>query len=125
MRHIKNNDFQLIQGGLDTNLKLKDIASIVDKDARAVSRHIRKYRILKPVFKNENYCFNCDSCNRQRVCKKYNCNGLCKYCGFHNCNELCKDYLDTPTCAELIKFPFVCNGCEKFNTCNKPKYIYI
>lgn len=125
MRHIKNDDFQLIQGGLETNLRLKDIASIVDKDARAVSRHIKKYRVLKPAFKNLNYCFNCDTCNRQHICKKDNCNGLCKYCVFQNCNEYCEDYLSFPTCIELIKFPYVCNGCEKYKICNNPKYMYI
>ena len=54
MRHIKNDDFQLIQIGLDENLRLKDIASIIEKDDRAVSRHIKKYRVFKTVFKNEN-----------------------------------------------------------------------
>ena len=51
MRHIKNDDFQLIQIGLDENLRLKDIASIIEKDDRAVSRHIKKYRVFKTVFK--------------------------------------------------------------------------
>ena len=52
MRHIKNDDFQLVQIGLDENLRLKDIASIIEKDDRAVSKHIKKYRVFKPVFKN-------------------------------------------------------------------------
>lgn len=65
MRHIKNDDFQLIQIGLDENLRLKDIASIIEKDDRAVSRHIKKYRVFKTVFKNENKCFNCGSCEKK------------------------------------------------------------
>ena len=64
MRHIKNDDFQLIQIGLDENLRPKDIASIIEKDDRAVSRHIKKYRVFKTAFKNENNCFNCGSCEK-------------------------------------------------------------
>ena len=51
MRHIKNDDFQLVQIWLDKNLRLKDIASNIEKDDRAVSRHLKKYRVFKPVFK--------------------------------------------------------------------------
>lgn len=125
MRHIKNDDFQLIQIGLDENLRLKDIASIIEKDDRAVSRHIKKYRVFKTVFKNENKCFNCGSCEKKQICGKHNCNGLCKYCAFNNCNELCADYLSSPTCLNLVRFPYVCNGCKKFNKCESPKYMYI
>lgn len=125
MRHIKNDDFQLIQIGLDENLRLKDIASIIEKDNRAVSRHIKKYRVFKTVFKNENNCFNCGSCEKKQICGKHNCNGLCKYCAFKNCNELCADYLSSPKFLNLVRFPYVCNGCKKFNKCESPKYMYI
>ena len=125
MGHIKNDDFQLIQIGLDENLRLKDIASIIEKDDRAVSRHIKKYRVFKTVFKNENNCFNCGSCEKKQICGKHNCNGLCKYCAFKNCNELCADYLSSPTCLNLVRFPYVCNGCKKFNKCESPKYLYV
>ena len=124
MRHIKNDDFQLIQIGLDENLSLKDIASIVEKDDRAISRHIKKYRVFKPVFKNENSCFNCSSCDKKQICGKENCNGLCKYCSFKNCNEFCADYLGSPMCLNLVRFPYVCNGCENFKKCGNPKYLY-
>ena len=77
MRHIKNDDFQLVQIGLDENLRLKDIASIIGKDDRTVSKHIKKYRVFKPVFKNENSSFNCGSCEKKQICEKDNCNGLC------------------------------------------------
>ena len=41
-KHITSKEMKIIESNLDINTPLKDIAISVQKDPRAVSRHIKK-----------------------------------------------------------------------------------
>lgn len=125
MHHLTDENFNQIQEFLNDNYSLIEIAKLLEKDPRAISRHIKKYRIFATSGKNSNRCFNIRVCNQIKLCKNLHCrNGKCKFCSFQNCNELCDKYLTTPVCKRLRKFPFVCNGCPSKNSCISPKFYY-
>lgn len=55
-----------------------------------------------------------------------NSNNLCKYrneCKKFNCSKKEECY-EEDICYDLLGAPYVCNGCDKKNTCRKIKYYY-
>lgn len=123
-KHITSYEMKVIETNLDNNTSLKDIAASVQKDPRAVSRHIKKYRTLFIDYRFRNNCAKQNTCERKHLCDK--CfNGRCRDYTFRNCSKLnCPDYSEIPNCDTLNKFPFVCNGCSKESKCKLPKYFY-
>lgn len=123
-KHITSKEMKIIESNLDNNTPLKDIAISVQKDPRAVSRHIKKYRVLFIDRRLKNTCAKQASCEIKHLCNKCP-NGRCKDCSFRNCNSLdCPEYSEIPECKKLEQFPFVCNGCPDERKCKLPKYFY-
>ncbi len=123
-KHINYQDTKIIEENLDSEVNLKEISISVSKDPRAISRHIAKYRKLYTTNKYRNSCGNQENCAVKHLCETC-ANGKCRYCSLRNCNELnCSEYLSTPVCKRLEKFPFVCNACVNLSSCRLPKFIY-
>lgn len=86
--HLSKQDRNIIRDALATNKTCHEIALLVGKDDRTISKEIKNRR------------------NKQS-------NG--RYYLNHDDRE----------CKSLIRFPYVCNGCNKRNVCcKKYKYIY-
>lgn len=49
----------------------------------------------------------------------------CKFCKHHNCNNLCPDFISTPICKHISRFPYVCNNCPDAKTYKLPKVFYM
>lgn len=123
-KHITSIEMKIIESNLDNNTSLKDIALSVQKDPRAVSRHIKKYRFIYIDRRYKNTCSKQYKCEMKHLCNKCP-NGRCKDCSFRNCNKLnCPEYSEIPDCKKLEQFPYVCNGCADESKCKLPKYFY-
>lgn len=126
-KHLTLSDRKDIEKGLNEDLKLVRIADLIGKDERTISKEIYKHRYLK-ANQSKRYPNNCGRqkvCDKSHLCDSDKClNGKCKFCGHNNCNDLCEDYIDTPICKRVLKYPFVCNGCQFYKGCYSPKYIY-
>lgn len=121
--HLSLNQRYLIEMFLNQNFKLKDIANEINKDPRGVSKEIKRNRYLHVRSNAKNKCGIQNTCLITRLCD--NCvSGKCKYCSFAKCSSICEYFIDEPQCKRVMKFPFVCNGCEKLKECSLPKLFY-
>ena len=122
-KHFSTLDRQDIQHYLDQNLNFKEIAERLNKDASGISKEIRLHRIEKKPSKNSysnNQCKKYKICHLKNICTS-NCYSECRQC--YKCNEICSEF-EKDLCTRLIKAPYVCNGCEKYVSCRKIKFIY-
>ena len=46
-KHLNKDDMKYIERGLDKNIALTEMAENLERDSRGISRHIKKYRIVK------------------------------------------------------------------------------
>ena len=122
-KHLTRDERLSIETALNLNTKLCDIASSLDKDPTTISKEIKKHRILDVRSNAKNPCGNQLSCQRKNLCNKCG-SGLCKFCTTTKCSTLCSDFIETPTCKRTIRFPYVCNACEKKDKCKSPKLFY-
>ena len=123
-KHINYEQTKTIEKCLDQGLMLNEIANLIDKDPRAISRHIKNYRTIYKNGKFRNQCGRQKNCEIKHLCDKC-ANGICKYCSLKNCNKSnCESFTENPCCDKLQKFPFVCNGCTNIASCKEPKYVY-
>ena len=106
--HLNKEIRNIIEELLDKNYTFTDIAKTIYKDRRTISRDILKHRIKKyPGGFGDQVNYYCEN----------NCNKICK-----DRNKPCyKEQL----CPNLLKPPYVCNGCKNKSTCkHKIKYYY-
>ena len=122
-KHLNKDDMKFIERGLDKATTLEELSNCLDRDSRGMSRHIKKYRIIKVDKRSHNKCAHQYECEIKHLCDS--CfNGKCAQCKLRNCNNICGDYCEVPCCKKLSKYPFVCNGCENQDKCKMPKYLY-
>lgn len=122
-KHLTNEQRNTIELLLNQNYQLKIIADIVDKDARTISKEIKRNRYLVVRKNAPNTCGVFNSCQKQRLCNTCE-NGYCKFCSATNCSTLCEDYISIPDCKTTNRFPYVCNACDKIKECKLPKLFY-
>ena len=128
MPQINLDERITIQTFLEKRAKLIEISIEINKSPSSVSREIRRHIWLKPsdqYHRAKNDCANRRSCTKKFICTP-NCRyhgGRCNNCG--NCNSLskCKDYIKE-LCPTLSKYPHVCNGCLKRNSCSLEQRYY-
>jgi transposase, IS30 family len=125
MAHLNYEDRLKIQKMLTENYSFKAIGRELNKNCSTVSKEIRNHLTFKKsgswghVF---NDCIKRSSCNSRDLCDKYDCTQtFCKNCKF--CTSVCIEY-EKEICSNLLKPPYVCNGCYKKSKCTLEKRLY-
>lgn len=128
MSHLNLENRIIIQSELSKQSSLKEIASLVSKSPSTISREIRNHLVTRnrsdyPSTRMMNDCKKRFVCKRKSVCNPQ-ChfkNGKCRFCG--NCFRHCSDY-EKEICPSLLKAPYICNGCNKKNSCTLEQRYY-
>lgn len=106
--HLTYDNRLTIHSLLNENKSFREIGRIISKSASTISREIKNNRYTKKQYYSSDY-----------RCKHYlNCVNR-----FNKCYDTCSLY-ELETCSRLIKAPWVCIGCTKYNICKKSKVIY-
>lgn len=124
-KHLDLSKRTSIKNCLDEGKTAREIGAIVGLDPTNVSREVRKRRTQKQVASlNASLCAKCANrfgCNRHRACAaRKKCNQRCLDC---LALKSCYDYVEHK-CARNDRFPFVCNGCKRRQTCPLDKWFY-
>lgn len=109
-------------------LQLKSIGDMLQNDPSTISKEVKHHRIVKlrrsdlqtPRLVNS-LCSNFDTCKKIDHISSWGKKVYCKTCGI--CIHRCKEFTER-VCPFLKKFPWVCNGCPKFNKCHLNKAFY-
>ena len=107
---------------------LNEIAKKIGKDPTSISKEIRKHRYVKQIKRGDYIRSYCCICSKVRECKKTkicstSCLYECRKCIVKDPTLICKDFV-IKTCSRLTRFPYVCNGCQKTNSCRINHYYY-
>lgn len=121
--HLTKEQRNTIELLLNQEYQLKIIAEIVNKDARTISKEIKRNRYLVVRKNAANTCGVFNSCQKQRLCNTCEM-GYCKFCNANNCSTLCENYTSIPDCKTTNRFPYVCNACDEIKECKLPKLFY-
>ena len=105
------------------SISLKQIAATLNRSPKCIRYEITHHRILRIKANQRNKCGRQNDCEIRRLCT-HCISGLCKHCSHDNCNELCDQFISSPICPRVSRFPYVCSGCKSLNTCKMPKYFY-
>ena len=123
-KHMTLSDRIFIEQSLATHANFKEIAQVLKKDPSTISKEIRKHKTLKKGshYSIKNDCSLLASCKETRICSHKVCRLLCKQSKTCNCTKYCPKYKPF-ICPQLMKPPYVCNGCSK-HTCRYDKFYY-
>lgn len=129
--HFDLNTRCLIATHVGTGISLQELAKLVGKDPTAISREIKRNRIIYPA--RDNYglsleickytCKNYEVCRIKNNCPRLNCDRQCRTCKNKSDSFVC-EYYNPITCKRLNRFPSVCNGCPHFKSCRLERAIY-
>ena len=111
-------------GGL--TLFLKDIGAMLQNDPSSISKEVKRNRIFKGRSDYNSYKPLNSLCANYEYCTKLSSEERYKKCFLKNCSKcinFCKEFIEIK-CPNLLKFPWVCNGCPKSFTCRLNKYFY-
>ena len=125
-KHLTYVDRTLIEQSLDMDMSLRQIAEALEKDPSTISKEIRKHRIVassKKGGRSFTDCRQAPTCQKQHLCAKAGCSFYCATCSRYRCDKRCGDYIPT-ACDKLNRPPYVCNGCERKQSCRLGKYYY-
>lgn len=122
-KHLNEKQRNVIELYLNEDAKLSSIAAEVNKDARTVSKEIKKHRYLYVCANAKNICGLQSSCKKTRLCNLCVA-GKCKYCRVARCSDFCDDFQEYPQCSRVKQFPHVCNACASLKDCSLPKLFY-
>lgn len=123
-KHFDRKDRGEIEKLLDQGASSKTIAAHMNKSARSVCYEVKNHR---QEYQGKISCFLVNQCQRKNVC--YNCPRqlrfrICRNCKYRKCSDYCDDVAKNPLCKRLLRFPFVCNACDRKTKCKSPKYYY-
>jgi len=124
-KHLTLDCRSHIQTGLTEGRSFRQIANSLDMDPTSISKEVRKHRIFTDTGASgriTNRCIHRTSCVIQDLCASKRCKRLyCRSC--NKCNLLCQNF-EQEHCNLLLHSPYVCNGCNKRNSCVLSKYFY-
>lgn len=127
-KHLTLEDRQIIAASLNENNSFKTIGMVLHKDCTTIAKEVkRNYTVVKSGcfghgYNNCAYSFTCSRTHICTDCKNHRCASKCRFCSM--CNENCDRYKPA-VCKELMKPPYVCNGCrKKAAKCTLEKHIY-
>lgn len=129
-KHLTKEDRINILNGLVKGKSLKEIAESVKKDPTTISKEVKLHRysrnIKKSITTRGTSCKSCakmETCKIQSLCKKLNCNKLCKSCISQNIPIICNSFIKRE-CVKTKRFPYTCHDCIKKTSCTMPRYFY-
>jgi IS30 family transposase len=126
-QHLTLSDRIYIEQGLERQLRFKDIAAYIEKDATTVSKEIRRHRVEKTWDRKTALCIHRANCTKTGMCdsasSRYCGKKLCGKCTQRNCHIHCRDY-QAAVCERLTRAPYVCNGCGLKSCRQNTKYYY-
>ena len=126
-RHLTLEQRISIQEMLSQKSSLNKISETLGKSVSTVSREIKKHALRKRTGSmglNYNACALRFSCTLSRVCSTCHAlhkASLCRKCSM--CNAFCPSFQEEK-CPDLLKPPYVCNGCAKKIKCTLEKQFY-
>lgn len=123
-KHFHRKDRDVIEKLLDQGTTSKTIAAHMNKSERSVSYEVVHHRQEYP---GKVDCYLANQCMRRNIC--WDCPGslrfhICRNCKHRKCTDYCSDVTRRPLCKRLLRYPYVCNACEKKALCRSPKYYY-
>ena len=107
--HLNKELRGIIEQKLDEGLNFSQIAHIIHKDRRTISREILKYSFTK--ISTNKKTFNQNRCIHRLECKKF------------GCSSKLPCYVEQ-VCLILNKPPYVCNSCKRKAFCQLNKKYY-
>lgn len=107
--HLNKELRSIIEQKLDEGLNFSQIARIVHKDRRTISREVLKHSFIKVSSNRMTF-------NKNRCINRLNCNKF-------GCSSKLSCYVEE-SCPLIDKPPYVCNNCKKKAFCQLNKRYY-
>ena len=127
-KHLTFSDRVYIEQELVQKSSFRDIAIVLGKDPSTISKEIKSHFMV--TYRRTYKSNKCVLCANFKKCKKtlsicVDCTKpSCCYCRYNtDYSRNCEDY-NPFTCPKLTKPPYVCNGCDKKQTCHESKRYY-
>lgn len=124
--HLSENERGVINHMLNQQESFKEIARAIKRDPSTISKEIRRHLRFEQkgaYGKPFNDCKTRKECLIIGLCGRERCSmDSCKNCR-HGCTPHCPDY-EKEICPDLLKPPYVRNGCNKKKRCTLEKRVY-
>ena len=124
MSRITLSDRIAIEAGIYGRKSLKEIAEMIGKSPKYVTREILQNRThVHGIHLFKKKCRNANGCRRVHLCGDAECRKHCVACSKHDCQQICSTYSDG-LCKTLSKPPYVCNVCLFRRKCQRDREYY-
>lgn len=126
-KNLNLDDRFHIENYLNEGLRFNEIAELVNRNPKTISREVKSHRSAKckdPKLKKSKCAYR-ETCTITNLCSNSYCkrNVPCVKCKMRTCSQYCDRYVPG-TCPKLLKPPYVCNGCLYPRTCGYDKMYY-
>lgn len=112
-KHSLYADFLLLYKCIYYRYSIKKTCQLLGKDRTTIFRILHKYIKVVNGFKfhegKHRHCLYLKDCIRKE--------------GFICCSKDCPNFKQYQ-CSKLLRWPYVCNGCEDIESCRKEKHIF-
>lgn len=127
-KHLTLEQRITIQTMLKERASFASIARAINKHPSTISKEVRNHLVFKTTvwgYRKFNACKHRFSCEKKHVCFSCGADKHYKFCrSCPSCNRNCSEFLEQ-ICPDLLKPPYVCNGCSKFyDSCTLEKRFY-
>ena len=114
-KNLSLDDRFYIEKCLSERLRFNEIAKLLNRNPKTISREIKSHRTAKckdPKLKRSKCAYR-ETCTITNLCSNSYCkkNLPCVKCKLRTCSQYCERYVPG-TCPKLLKPPYTCNGCE-------------
>lgn len=123
-KHLSLEDRSAVCRGLEHRDSFKQIGRELGKDCTTISKEIKNHLVFRKTGatgRAYNACVHRPRCDHRLLCEGCTKKRFCWSC--KNCNNVCPDF-EEERCPELLKPPYVCNGCPGKNKCTLQKCFY-
>lgn len=125
-KHLSAQERGIINHMLNEQESFKEISRALGRDPSTISKEIRrhiKFEQKGAYGKPFNDCIERKECLVIGLCGKEKCRmDSCKNCK-HGCTPHCPYYVKE-VCPDLLRPPYVCNGCQRRKKCTLEKRFY-
>jgi IS30 family transposase len=126
-KNLNLDDRFYIEQCLKDDLSFTEIAKLLNRNSKTISREVKNHRIAKskdPELRKSK-CAYLKTCTITNLCNNKYCKKdvPCVKCKLRTCSQYCNNYVPG-TCPKLLKPPYVCNGCSFPRTCSYDKMYY-
>lgn len=126
-KHLTLNDRIKLETMLSGRANFRFIASALDKDPSTISKEVRLHLVREKTGgfnKPYNACAHRQTCMITKRCSPCYASRNYRFCrSCSMCNGLCHDFVKQE-CLQLVKPPYVCNGCKRRPECTLEKAFY-